>query len=172
MAQRFGIQSDLAEALVCRRPRDLRRIRVLFAGPADDPHGIVGDAAVYRESRRALADRTLSFADFLRRENLVLRADLLRPWANWVTRRPSVPAATTPTSSSPHCLRVSAPTGRTPNPIAPGGPRPRPLSRTSRPGGVSCCHRPGPSSTRWPVTPSPKSWRLSDGSSPCKLTWR
>ena len=34
---------------------------------------------------RALADRTLSFADFLRRENLVLRSDLLRPWANWVT---------------------------------------------------------------------------------------
>jgi hypothetical protein len=33
----------------------------------------------------ALADNTLSFAEFLRRENLVLRADLLRPWANWVT---------------------------------------------------------------------------------------
>ena len=58
---------------------------VLFAGPADDPSAIVGDASVYRESRQALADRTLSFADFLRRENLVLRADLLRPWANWVT---------------------------------------------------------------------------------------
>ena len=53
--------------------------------PTDDPGGIVGDASVYRESRLALADRTLSFADFLRRENLVLRADLLRPWANWVT---------------------------------------------------------------------------------------
>ena len=58
---------------------------MLFAGPADDPDGIVGDASVYGDSRRALADRTLSFADFLRRENLVLRSDLLRPWANWVT---------------------------------------------------------------------------------------
>ena len=33
----------------------------------------------------ALVDRSLSFSEFLRRENLVLRADLLRPWANWVT---------------------------------------------------------------------------------------
>jgi hypothetical protein len=41
--------------------------------------------SVYNESRRALAEGTLSFADFLRRENLVLRSDLLRPWANWVT---------------------------------------------------------------------------------------
>ncbi|BCO37083.1 NUDIX hydrolase [Mycobacterium heckeshornense] len=85
-AQRFGIQADLAEALVCAAAREtFEESGVLFAGPADDPHGIVSDAALYRESRRALADRTLSFADFLRRENLVLRADLLRPWANWVT---------------------------------------------------------------------------------------
>jgi 8-oxo-dGTP pyrophosphatase MutT (NUDIX family) len=85
-AQRFGIQTDLAEALVCAAAREtFEETGVLFAGPADDPHGIVSDASVYGESRRALADGTLSFADFLRRENLVLRADLLRPWANWVT---------------------------------------------------------------------------------------
>ncbi|MDT5145392.1 MAG: hypothetical protein QOC58_37, partial [Mycobacterium sp.] len=62
---------------------------VLFAGPAGQslsaPDGIVGDASVYRDSRLELANGTLSFADFLRRENLVLRSDLLRPWANWVT---------------------------------------------------------------------------------------
>jgi 8-oxo-dGTP pyrophosphatase MutT (NUDIX family) len=85
-AQRFGIETELAEALVCAAAREtFEECGVLFAGPADDPAGIVGDASVYRESRLALADRTLSFADFLRRENLVLRADLLRPWANWVT---------------------------------------------------------------------------------------
>jgi 8-oxo-dGTP pyrophosphatase MutT (NUDIX family) len=85
-AQRFGIETDLAEALLCAAAREtFEECGVLFAGPADDPGGIVGDASVYRESRLALADRTLSFADFLRRENLVLRADLLRPWANWVT---------------------------------------------------------------------------------------
>jgi len=88
-AQRFGIESDLAEALVCAAAREtFEESGVLFAGPADDPDGIDGivrDASVYGDSRRALADRTLSFADFLRRENLVLRSDLLRPWANWVT---------------------------------------------------------------------------------------
>ena len=85
-AQRFGIDNELAEALVCAAAREtFEECGVLFAGPADDPGAIVGDASVYRESRQALADRTLSFADFLRRENLVLRADLLRPWANWVT---------------------------------------------------------------------------------------
>lgn len=85
-AQRFGVEADLAEALVCAAAREtFEESGVLFAGPADDPHGIVSDASVYRDYRVALADRTLSFADFLRRENLVLRADLLRPWANWVT---------------------------------------------------------------------------------------
>jgi 8-oxo-dGTP pyrophosphatase MutT (NUDIX family) len=85
-AERFGIESGLAEALVCAAAREtFEESGVLFAGPADDPDGIVRDASVYRDSRRALADRTLSFADFLRRENLVLRSDLLRPWANWVT---------------------------------------------------------------------------------------
>jgi 8-oxo-dGTP pyrophosphatase MutT (NUDIX family) len=85
-AQRFGIGSDLASALVCAAAREtFEESGVLFAGPADDPQSIVGDAGVYRDSRSALADNTLSFADFLRSENLVLRADLLRPWANWVT---------------------------------------------------------------------------------------
>lgn len=85
-AQRFGIEPDLAEALVCAAAREtFEESGVLFAGPADDPDGIVGDASVYREARVALAHGSLSFADFLRRENLVLRSDLLRPWANWVT---------------------------------------------------------------------------------------
>jgi len=88
-AQRFGIEPDLAEALVCAAAREtFEESGVLFAGPAhspDGPDGIVGDASVYGDARRALDDRTLSFADFLRTENLVLRSDLLRPWANWVT---------------------------------------------------------------------------------------
>ena len=85
-AQRCGVEADLAEALVCAAAREtFEESGVLFAGPAEDPHAIVGDASIYRESRLELAGGTLSFADFLRRENLVLRADLLRPWANWVT---------------------------------------------------------------------------------------
>ena len=85
-AQRFGIDAELAGALVCAAAREtFEESGVLFAGPAGDPDSIVADASVYRESRRALAAGTWSFADFLRAENLVLRADLLRPWANWVT---------------------------------------------------------------------------------------
>ena len=89
-AERFGVEPDLAEALVCAAAREtFEESGVLFAGPAGAPNGgpnsIVGDASIYRESRQALADSSLSFGDFLRRENLVLRADLLRPWANWVT---------------------------------------------------------------------------------------
>lgn len=85
-SDRFGVDVGLAEALVCAAAREtFEETGVLFAGPIDDPHGIVSDASVYRDSRLDLADGTLSFADFLRRENLVLRADLLRPWAHWVT---------------------------------------------------------------------------------------
>jgi 8-oxo-dGTP pyrophosphatase MutT (NUDIX family) len=85
-AERLGVEPDLAEALVCAAAREtFEESGVLFAGPADDPDGIVGDASIYRDSRAALAEGTLSFGELLRRENLVLRADLLRPWANWVT---------------------------------------------------------------------------------------
>ena len=85
-AERFGIETDLAEALVCAAAREtFEESGVLFAGPADDPDSIVADASVYSEARAALDDRSLSFGDFLRAEQLVLRADLLRPWSNWVT---------------------------------------------------------------------------------------
>ncbi|GAY15092.1 NUDIX hydrolase [Mycobacterium sp. shizuoka-1] len=85
-ADRFGIDADLAEALVCAAAREtFEESGVLFAGPAEDPDGIVADASIYHGARAALVDRSLSFSEFLRRENLVLRADLLRPWANWVT---------------------------------------------------------------------------------------
>ncbi len=85
-ADRFEVDPDLAEALVCAAAREtFEESGVLFAGPAEDPDGIVGDASVYHQARSALAERTLSFGDFLRSEKLVLRADLLRPWSNWVT---------------------------------------------------------------------------------------
>ncbi|MBO0677358.1 NUDIX hydrolase [Mycolicibacterium sp. S2-37] len=85
-ADRLGTDVELARALVCAAAREtFEECGVLFAGAADDPDVLVDDASVYRESRQALADRSLSFADFLRDEKLVLRADLLRPWANWVT---------------------------------------------------------------------------------------
>lgn len=84
-AQRFGVEPDLAEALVCAAAREtFEESGVLFAGPTGQD-GIVRDVSAYGESRRALAAGALSFADFLRTEKLALRSDLLRPWANWVT---------------------------------------------------------------------------------------
>jgi 8-oxo-dGTP pyrophosphatase MutT (NUDIX family) len=85
-AARLGVTEDLALALVCAAAREtFEESGVLFAGAADDPDLIVDDTSVYRDARLALADNTLSFGDFLRREGLMLRADLLRPWANWIT---------------------------------------------------------------------------------------
>jgi 8-oxo-dGTP pyrophosphatase MutT (NUDIX family) len=85
-AQRLGVDVELAEALVCAAAREtFEESGVLFAGAADDPDVLVDDASVYREQRHALASNALSFGEFLRAEKLVLRADLLRPWANWVT---------------------------------------------------------------------------------------
>lgn len=85
-ADRFGVDVELAEALVCAAAREtFEESGVLFAGAADDPDLLVDDASVYREQRAALENKTLSFGEFLRSEKLMLRADLLRPWANWVT---------------------------------------------------------------------------------------
>jgi 8-oxo-dGTP pyrophosphatase MutT (NUDIX family) len=83
-AQRMGIDKELALALVCAAVREtFEECGVLLAGP--DERSIVTDATVYHNARAQLASRELALGDFLRRENLVLRADLLRPWANWVT---------------------------------------------------------------------------------------
>ncbi len=84
--ERLGTDADLAEALVCAAAREtFEECGVLFAGAADDPDLLVDDASSYRDSRAALVSKELSFAEFLRGEKLMLRADLLRPWANWVT---------------------------------------------------------------------------------------
>jgi 8-oxo-dGTP pyrophosphatase MutT (NUDIX family) len=87
-AGRLGVDVGLASALVCAAAREtFEESGVLFAGPdkgSGDP-GIISDASVYAEQRHALEQKSLSFAEFLRTERLVLRADLLRPWANWVT---------------------------------------------------------------------------------------
>ena len=85
-ADRLGVDAELAEALVCAAAREtFEECGVLFAGAADDTDLLVDDASVYREQRAALESKELSFGEFLRAEKLMLRADLLRPWANWVT---------------------------------------------------------------------------------------
>jgi len=83
-ASRFGCDDPLAQALVCAAVREtFEESGVLLAGP--DEHGVVDDATRYHQARGALVARDLSMAQFLADARLVLRADLLRPWANWVT---------------------------------------------------------------------------------------
>lgn len=83
-ATRFGCDEALARALVCAAVREtFEESGVLLAGR--DPATVVADTSTYAEARQALVDRELSLAEFLNRNGLVLRADLLRPWSNWVT---------------------------------------------------------------------------------------
>ncbi|HEU5471934.1 MAG TPA: NUDIX hydrolase [Actinophytocola sp.] len=82
--RRFGVDPALARALVCAAVREtFEESGVLLAGP--DATGVVSDTRPYHEARRQLVERETSLAQFLADAGLVLRADLLRPWANWVT---------------------------------------------------------------------------------------
>ncbi|MFC4602355.1 NUDIX hydrolase [Rhodococcus kronopolitis] len=83
-AERFGVDEGKAKALVCAAVREtFEECGVLLAGPTADT--VVADTSGYAQARKQLEAREFSFSEFLARENLVLRADLLRPWANWVT---------------------------------------------------------------------------------------
>ncbi|MEV6767904.1 NUDIX hydrolase [Nocardia sp. NPDC051030] len=82
--EQFGTDAGRAQALVCAAVREtFEECGVLLAGPTAD--SVVSDTSVYAEARGQLERRELSFAEFLTRENLVLRADLLRPWDHWIT---------------------------------------------------------------------------------------
>lgn len=83
-AEQFLTTEAEARALVLAAVREtFEECGVLLAGPTADT--VVADTAVHADARRQLEARELSFGDFLAREGLVLRADLLRPWANWIT---------------------------------------------------------------------------------------
>ncbi|HEX3823699.1 MAG TPA: NUDIX hydrolase [Mycobacteriales bacterium] len=75
-----------ARSLVCAAVREtFEESGVLLAGP--DAGSVVADTSGedWEADRLALIDRSLSLADLLRRRQLVLRADLLRVWAHWIT---------------------------------------------------------------------------------------
>jgi 8-oxo-dGTP pyrophosphatase MutT (NUDIX family) len=83
-AERFATTEARAKALVCAAVREtFEECGVLLAGPTAD--SVVSDTTGYRDARGRLERRELSLASFLAEEELVLRADLLRPWANWIT---------------------------------------------------------------------------------------
>ncbi|MGH3373494.1 MAG: NUDIX hydrolase [Actinoallomurus sp.] len=82
----FGASETLARELVCAAVREtFEESGVLLAGPAED--AIVPDTSAddWETDREALLDRSQSLAELLARRDLVLRGDLLRPWAHWIT---------------------------------------------------------------------------------------
>jgi 8-oxo-dGTP pyrophosphatase MutT (NUDIX family) len=82
----FDAPPALARALVCAAVREtFEESGVLLAGESAD--SVVADTTSdeWEADRHALLDRTVSLAELLGRRNLVLRADLLRPWARWIT---------------------------------------------------------------------------------------
>jgi 8-oxo-dGTP pyrophosphatase MutT (NUDIX family) len=76
----------LARALVCAAVREtFEESGVLLAGPAAGTLVADTSGADWEADRTALLDRSLSLAQLLSRHGLVLRSDLLRPWARWIT---------------------------------------------------------------------------------------
>jgi 8-oxo-dGTP pyrophosphatase MutT (NUDIX family) len=84
----LGADAGLARALVCAAVREtFEESGVLLAGadarsvvdsdPTSDPS--------WEADRQGLIDRRFSLSELLVRRELRLRADLLRPWAHWVT---------------------------------------------------------------------------------------
>ncbi|MGW0016724.1 NUDIX hydrolase [Rhodococcus sp. NPDC003382] len=83
-AERFTTTEGRAQALVLAAVREtFEECGLLLAGPSEDT--VVADTAQYAQARRLLEARELSFGDFLAAEGLVVRTDLLRPRANWIT---------------------------------------------------------------------------------------
>ena len=83
---RLGASAEMARALVCAAVREtFEEAGVLLAGapgggPLADPSGPSWEA-----DRAALTAGQATLAELLSRRGLVLRADLLVPWARWIT---------------------------------------------------------------------------------------
>ena len=85
-AQDLRCDERLARALVCAAVREtFEESGVLLAGPSADE--VLDDVSTdeWEAERTALEAREQSLSELLERRGLVLRADLLRPLAHWIT---------------------------------------------------------------------------------------
>jgi 8-oxo-dGTP pyrophosphatase MutT (NUDIX family) len=85
-ATRFGRTVDEARAVVCAAVREVfEECGVLLAGP--DASTVVGNVAgdEWEASRLSLLNREVGLAALLAERGLVVRSDLLAPWARWLT---------------------------------------------------------------------------------------
>jgi 8-oxo-dGTP pyrophosphatase MutT (NUDIX family) len=87
-AAAFGCDERLARELVCAAVREtFEEAGVLLAGPAGGADVVVPDVSGddWETQRQALLSRELSLAGLLAARGLAVRADLLRPFAHWIT---------------------------------------------------------------------------------------
>jgi 8-oxo-dGTP pyrophosphatase MutT (NUDIX family) len=85
-ARALTCDEPLARSLVCAAVREtFEESGVMLAGA--DAGSVVADTSSddWEADRLALLDRSLSLAELLHRRGLLLRADLLRAWAHWIT---------------------------------------------------------------------------------------
>jgi 8-oxo-dGTP pyrophosphatase MutT (NUDIX family) len=88
---RLGASAEVARALVCAAVREtFEESGVLLAGPPSAGPPGAGPLATpsgpsWEADRMAVAAGTLTLAELLSGRGLVLRADLLVPWARWIT---------------------------------------------------------------------------------------
>jgi 8-oxo-dGTP pyrophosphatase MutT (NUDIX family) len=83
--ERLGTTPELARALVWAAVREtFEEAGVLLAGTPDGTL-VVPDGPDWEADRAALNEGAISLAGLLGRRGLVLRADLLTPWARWIT---------------------------------------------------------------------------------------
>jgi len=86
-AAQLDVPPERARALVCAAIREtFEESGVLLAGSsAEGATGLVGDGAALAADRYALLTGTTTLGEVLGRRGLVLRTDLLTPWARWIT---------------------------------------------------------------------------------------
>ena len=83
-ASQLNTSAERARALVCAAVREtFEEAGVLLAGPS--PTALLDDSAALAKDRHALLAGSVSFGELLARWGLLLRADLLTPWARWIT---------------------------------------------------------------------------------------
>jgi 8-oxo-dGTP pyrophosphatase MutT (NUDIX family) len=84
-AARLGTSPEHARALVCAAVREtFEESGVLLAGTTE-PAALLRDSAALARDRHALLDGSMSLGELFGRRGLVVRADLLTPWARWIT---------------------------------------------------------------------------------------
>jgi 8-oxo-dGTP pyrophosphatase MutT (NUDIX family) len=81
----FDADESLARALLCAAVREtFEESGVLLAGPSAAQVSAT-DGPDWETDRVGLERHDFSLAELLARRGLLLRADLLRPWAHWIT---------------------------------------------------------------------------------------